>query len=130
VGAGFYFKEHFAETKIYLTTISWWRLALSLLFILIARLVLVKVAVWSVESEGWYFPYLEMLKIYAITQLAKYLPGGIWQYVGRYGFYRSKAMNNKQTIRGMITENIWLISSAAIVGSLYYIISKLSLIHI
>jgi len=61
----------------------------------------------------------DFFSIYNLTQLGKYLPGGWWQYVGRYGTYRTKEINNNKTLRAMLTEILWQISTAILVGSIF-----------
>lgn len=61
-------------------------------------------------------PYREAFSITSVTQLGKYLPGGIWHFAGKFGIYKVMGTSTKKTTQAMIYENIWLLSSAAIVG--------------
>ncbi|MGB7341140.1 MAG: hypothetical protein WBC91_19745 [Phototrophicaceae bacterium] len=59
-----------------------------------------------------------MFVINSYSQLAKYLPGGVWHFVSRAGYYQMKGLSLKATSRAMVIENIWLILSAFFIGSL------------
>src|SRR5690606_14399403 len=60
--------------------------------------------------------YRHMFYINAMSQLAKYLPGSIWQYVSRAGFYRAGGVSIANATRAIILESIWIVSSAVLVG--------------
>jgi succinate dehydrogenase hydrophobic anchor subunit len=52
----------------------------------------------------------------SLSQLAKYLPGGIWHLVSRGGFYRTEGLALRKITQALAIENIWLLSGACIVG--------------
>ncbi|NOQ94103.1 MAG: hypothetical protein GQ547_05640 [Methylophaga sp.] len=56
--------------------------------------------------------------IYNLTQLAKYIPGSIWQFVGRFSILHERGIA-KRTIRdSMIAEHLWVIASASLLAIL------------
>jgi len=124
-GAGYYFVKNHEMVTVLIKNISITRLALSLLFLIIAKLLIAEIARLSVRTEGWNPTYVKMLGIYSITSLAKYLPGGVWHFVGRFSTYRLNDLTNKQTTKAMIVENVWLITSAAAVGGSAYSLFQL-----
>ncbi len=83
---------------------------------------LVAVILWqSVILVGARIPFTRMIYINAITQLSKYLPGSIWQYIGRAGYYRLDGnMELKQTARAILVEAVWLVSSSMIAAIIFY----------
>ncbi|GAB4520312.1 MAG: hypothetical protein OHK0046_30400 [Anaerolineae bacterium] len=103
-----------------LSTVSLPRLLLAHLLLILGKLLLVELSRQSVAVVNWPIDYRQMFNINAMSQLAKYLPGGIWQYVGRAGYYAGNGLPLKQITRAMILENIWLIASASITGILAY----------
>jgi hypothetical protein len=48
--------------------------------------------------------------------LGKYLPGGLWHLAGKFGFLKLKGISTKKTTQVMVIENLWLLSSAGVVG--------------
>jgi hypothetical protein len=56
--------------------------------------------------------------------LGKYLPGGIWHFAGKFGIYKVMGISTKATTQAIIYENIWLLSSATIVGFFTLLISS------
>lgn len=121
-GVVFYTKNNFSDVKDYFLTIHWVRFPISILFLLCAKLILANVSRFSVENEGWEAGYWKMLSLYSITQLGKYLPGGVWHFVGRFGAYRSEAFDTKKSFKAMIVENFWLISSAMMMGVVFLLL--------
>ncbi|MEZ0121965.1 MAG: hypothetical protein AB9Q23_12810 [Candidatus Reddybacter sp.] len=56
--------------------------------------------------------------IYNLTQLAKYIPGSIWQFVGRFSILSDRGIE-KYTIRNsIITEHLWILLSASILAAM------------
>jgi uncharacterized membrane protein YbhN (UPF0104 family) len=111
-----YAVRNFGEVREYFTQIHWVRFPLSMLLMVFAKLILAQVSRISVNNEGWRPGYWKMFSFYSITQLGKYLPGGIWHFVGRFGAYKAENFDTKKSLKAMIAENVWLISSALVVG--------------
>jgi hypothetical protein len=116
VAAVIYFARNFNNVETYFHLLKPGRVFLSLILMLAAKSLFALVSRFSVKAEGWNPSYIQMFSIYALTQLAKYLPGGVWHHVGRFGVYRSKEMTNAKAGKAMILENIWLVTSAFAVG--------------
>jgi uncharacterized membrane protein YbhN (UPF0104 family) len=100
-------------------------LFLSALFVLMGKLCLVFLPKFSLEKEGFKLSYLQVFFIVTITQLGKYIPGGVWHFVGRYNAYQNQDISIKKSTKAIISENIWLLSGAIAVGTLFGINSKL-----
>jgi hypothetical protein len=64
------------------------------------------------------------LTITSITQLGKYLPGGIWHVAGKFGIYKARKISTKNTTAAVVLENIWLLSSALVIGATCLLISS------
>ena len=47
-----------------------------------------------------------MFAISALSQLAEYLPGSIWHFVGRAGFYHAGRLPLRAVTRAMVIENL------------------------
>ena len=75
---------------------------------------------WTIQVKAKYhnFQFLTSFRIIALTQVAKYLPGNIGHYVGRY--YLSKDLINKQDFAyTLLVENILFALSSLIIGLIY-----------
>lgn len=126
--AGYYFYRHQAEVINLLKQIEVWQIVLSLILLLIGKAFLVILVQYSVNSEGWYPTYPEILGVYGLSSLGKYLPGGIWHFVGRFGVYKMNGLSAKASTRSMILENIWLLSSALATAVIGVFLSRFDLI--
>jgi len=126
--AGYYFYRHQDEVINLLKQIEYWRIALSLILLLIGKAFLVILVRYSVNCEGWYPTYPEILGVYGLSSLGKYLPGGIWHFVGRFGVYKMNGLSAKASTRSMILETIWLLSSALATGVIGVFVTRFDLI--
>jgi hypothetical protein len=126
--AGYYFYRHQEEVINLLKQIDYWRIILSLILLLIGKAFLVILIKYSVNCEGWYPTYPEILGVYGLSSLGKYLPGGIWHFVGRFGVYKMNGLSAKASTRAMVLENIWLLSSALATGVIGVFLFRFDLI--
>ena len=62
--------------------------------------------------------YGTAIRLYNLSQLGKYLPGSIWQFVGRAAAYRNIGGSYGQIRDSLLVESLWIISGAAAVGIL------------
>jgi hypothetical protein len=115
-GAGWYFYTHFQEISGYLATLSISRIILSTFLFLVGKFLLSDITRLSLKKVNRNIPYGEAFSITSITQLGKYLPGGIWHFAGKFGIYKVMGISTKATTQAMIYENVWLLSSASITG--------------
>jgi uncharacterized membrane protein YbhN (UPF0104 family) len=111
-----YLWAHWDEIGPQLRAISPARLGLAVACLFAAKLLLVVVSQRSVALAGHRIGYRRMFAINALSQLAKYLPGGIWHFVGRAGFYHADGLALRAVTRAMVVENLWLVLSAFLVG--------------
>ncbi len=118
----FYFVRNFDTITQQLQAVSLPRLLLAHVLLIGGKLLLVEHSRQSVAAVNHSSKFGRMFYIYAMSQLAKYLPGAIWQYVGRAGYYHADGLTIKDTTRAMIIENVWLIFSASISGIIAYIL--------
>jgi uncharacterized membrane protein YbhN (UPF0104 family) len=85
-------------------------------FLIFSKILLVYVTQNSIQKEGITLPYPDVFSIVSFTHLAKYIPGGIWHYVGRLGAYGERDFGIKKSTRALIHENVYLLSGALIIG--------------
>ena len=126
--AGFYFYRNQDQVISLVNQISIWRIILSLILLFFGKMLLVVLVRFSVNTEGWNPKYLEILGIYGLSSLGKYIPGGVWHFVGRFGIYRINGLSSKASTRAMILENIWLLGSAVATGVIGVFLTRFDLI--
>ena len=111
-----YFYKHLPEEIQYLKTIRIINIFLSVLFLFFGKLLVVEMARQSVERSGWSPSFKQMFPIVTISQLGKYVPGGIWHFAARINSYKENSLSNKLTAKVIVLENIWLLSGAFVFG--------------
>lgn len=112
--------NNFNQVETYFETIHWVRFLIAMLLIVVGKLLTMQGARLSVSSEGAKISFWKFFSLFSLTQLGKYLPGGIWHFVGRFGTYRSEEIDTKKSLRAMIAENAWLIGSAFVTGGIFF----------
>jgi hypothetical protein len=120
VGGAYYFARNYNVAAGYLQTIEASKLALSFFFIILMRVLhphLVQRTLALVDSD---FEFNQVFSIVSISQLGKYIPGGIWQFVARFAAYRENQLSYKDMGKSFIIENVWLVLGSFFVG-LYFI---------
>jgi glycosyltransferase 2 family protein len=129
-GAVYYLFTHYADILEYVRLVSLTKILFSVLFLITGKIILAQLSRYSLHGQPWMPSFTEMLYINSMTQLAKYLPGGIWHFVGRFGVYQVKGLSKVQSGRVMLVENLWLLFSAAFFGALTGCVFILDLLHI
>jgi len=124
IAVGYYLVTKWESTGAYIQQISLHNFLLSILFIILAKFLLVVISKLSIEKEGHRLPYLDVFRIVSFTHLAKYIPGGIWHFVGRYSAYNEREMKIKSSTRALVHENLWLLSGAFFTGALFGVLSS------
>lgn len=94
-----------------------WMLAASALLTVAAKLLLGENARIAAARSGITLDYATAAKLYNLSQMGKYLPGSIWQFVGRAAAYRSRGASYAQIRDSLVTESLWVIAAAGIVGA-------------
>ncbi len=128
LGTGYYFYRNWEQVTHLLTDMSLWRLFAALGLLILGKFLLVLLVDYSVKVEGWHPSFWQTLGIYGLTSLGKYIPGGIWHFVGRFGVYKVNGLSGKASTRAMILENIWLLGSAVAIGVIGVFLTRFDLI--
>jgi hypothetical protein len=119
IGLVYYFIRNGQNLLEYLHAISPIKILLSFGLLLIGKLILAELSKRSINSIKWVPTYRKMLYLYSTVQLSKYLPGGIWHFVGRFGLYKYYGLDNRESSVFMIVENIWIVISAFFFGVIF-----------
>jgi uncharacterized membrane protein YbhN (UPF0104 family) len=101
-----------------LATIDWGKVALGTLVQLIG-LPLMGLISWIVlKYLNARQPLLRTTGLYFISQLAKYLPGGIWAFPGRAVAYQAVGVDKVASVLSVVREVIGLFLGASVIGLL------------
>lgn len=123
VAIGIYFFRNAPQLLQYIQDVRSEKIIFSLGLLVVGKLALVWLSLYTVRDTTWEPTFLTMYAINAYTQNAKYLPGGIWHFVGRAGYYKLNNLSLKATSRAMVIENMWLVLSAFFCGSILLVVS-------
>jgi uncharacterized membrane protein YbhN (UPF0104 family) len=124
IGAGYYFYKNYQKISDYLETISILRLLASFFFLMLGKLALSDMTRYSLKKIDVPIAYNDALTITSVTQLGKYLPGGIWHIAGKFGIYKARQISLKKSTQAIIYENVWLLSSAFVMGVVLLMLSS------
>lgn len=111
-----YFYKNFDSIVNILYVIPLFNLVIAFCSLFLAKVLLSYVALYSVKYVGISLPFSKIFSIYNITQLAKYIPGSIWQFVGKSGAYANEGMAFSVIKKCIFIEVLWVLSSAFVLG--------------
>lgn len=123
VGLLMFVANNFSDILTYLKNIPLENILLSLLFIAIGRTLMMLVAYDSLLALGENITRKTVFIIVSISDPAKYLPGGVWHFVGRAGYYQAEGISLKSGSQALLRENLWLIVSAGFSGGIFLIVA-------
>ena len=103
-------------------------MSVAFLAILVAKVLLVLVMHLALLRYQIDLGYLRCFTIYNITQLGKYIPGSIWQYVGRITLYKEADISNAKIRDTLLLETFWVVFSALLIGICLILLTQHSLI--
>lgn len=113
---GIYFYKNLPEGIEYMKSIQIKNIIWSVLLMIIGKMAVIELARKSVSRAGWTPSYTHMLSVVTISQLGKYIPGGVWHFAARVNAYKENSLSYKKTAKVMVIENIWLVSGALFFG--------------
>ena len=123
VGLALFVSNNFDNIVEQLQEVSLLQLGLSLLMIVVGRILMMILAHDALLSLKASISRQSVLTIVAISDPAKYLPGGIWHFVGRAGYYQAEGATLKTATQALLRENLWLVVSALFSGAIFLIIA-------
>jgi hypothetical protein len=116
LAAGWYLATRYQEIAAYLGTLSFGRLALSALSLLGGKFLVADITRLTLKKVDHPVGFFEALTITYVTQLGKYLPGGIWHFAGKFGVYRLNGLSAKKSTQALVLETVWLFSASGAAG--------------
>lgn len=92
--------------------------ALGAVLVLAAKVLLAENARQAAGAHEVRLDFRTAFRLYNLSQLGKYVPGAVWQYVGRAAAYRDLGARPARIRDALVTETLWVTGAAAIIGSL------------
>ncbi len=86
--------------------------------ILVGKLCLVTIMFLATKHFNILLGWLDCYCIYNQTQLAKYIPGSIWQFVGRFSILNDRGIEKKTIRDSILAEQFWVVASAAFLAGI------------
>ncbi|PHR30066.1 MAG: hypothetical protein COA36_01400 [Desulfotalea sp.] len=99
-----------------LGSLSLWVLLAATVLVISAKLCLVKNMCLAVRQFAIQFNFLDCFRVYNLTQMGKYIPGSIWQFVGRISVLHEQGISSAAIRDSMLAEHIWVSASACILA--------------
>ena len=93
-------------------------LAASVFTTVLAKGLLAENARIAAARNGIPLDFVTAARLYNLSQLGKYLPGSIWQFVGRAAAYRGRGAAYGPIRDALLVESLWIVAGAAVVGVL------------
>ncbi|BAU64485.1 hypothetical protein STA3757_18570 [Stanieria sp. NIES-3757] len=111
------FKDRFAEvTTIRVSSQGWWLLVAALIITLVAHIWSGYVWTWILTAFRQSFGKLWGIKIYLITNIAKYLPGNIWHFYGRISAVSKAGGSLAEATLSVLLEPLLMATAALLIG--------------
>ncbi len=99
-------------------TLGWIPITFAFFMIIGAKLCLVVNMQMASSRFGICLFWWDSFCIYNQTQLAKYVPGSIWQFVGRIAILKSRGYDGRKIRDALMAEHFWVILVAALLALL------------
>ncbi|AFZ37364.1 hypothetical protein Sta7437_3880 [Stanieria cyanosphaera PCC 7437] len=111
------FKDRFAEvTTIKVSSQGWWLLVAALIITLVAHIWSGYVWTWILAVFRQSFNRWWGIKIYLITNIAKYLPGNIWHFYGRISAVSKAGGSLGEATLSVLLEPLLMAAAALLIG--------------
>ena len=105
-----------ADILLMLEQVPVWMLAASFLCTMAAKFLLGENARIAARKSGIILDYPTATKLYNLSQLGKYIPGSVWQFVGRAAAYRNLGAGYGAIRDSLMTESLWVVMGSAVIG--------------
>lgn len=103
------------EVSSFVFNVNIWLFVCSLVVYIIFYFLLALGWVILIRKHSTSASIIVLLKIYFKSQFAKYLPGGLWNNVGRYYLCISEGISSRAIINSLVVENLFIIISSTII---------------
>ena len=108
--------SEFNRLAAYSFDVRWALVAGSTALLFLGRLVQVLVVQTAARRVGRRFRYGQMLRLFSVTDLGRYAPGGLVHFLGRGFAYAEEGVSKTDIVRAFALENLWLALGATHFG--------------
>ena len=123
-GGIYYVIKNYTTAIQYLSNISPWKLLLATVFIVLVRLMNVDMVQQSLVRIGWKPTFRSAFSFVSVSQLGKYIPGGVWQFVARFEAYKEANITYKNMGKAFIIENVWRVIGCILISAAFILFSQ------
>lgn len=123
-GGIYYVVKNYTTAIQYLSNISLLKLLAAGLLIVVVRLMNVDLVSQSLALVGWQPNFKRAFSFVSISQLGKYIPGGVWQFVARFEAYKEANISYKNMGKSFIVENVWRAGGSLFVSLAFILFSR------
>lgn len=116
IAAAFIVARSWHDILRMLRDLSWWWLLISVLLTIAAKLFLGENARVAAVRSGVQIDYIQAFRLYNLSQIGKYLPGSVWQFIGRAAAYRHLGAAYGPIRDALLCESLWIVAGALIMG--------------
>lgn len=103
--------------------LQWWHWLFAALGILLAKMLLTYSCQAAVKGVGYPLSYFQAFRVVHVSQLAKYVPGSVWQFVARAAILRELGFGMRAVRDSTVAEYLWLFITAVLVGGCFFGVS-------
>lgn len=118
-----YVGQHKTDFSQLLHSLPLLRLSLSAALIVLTKCLLTYNQALAAPSKLTYF---ENFYIYHTTQMSKYIPGVVWQYLGKAGEYLARGSSRATIHQPLVREILSLIVGSSLAATVYFLLSYLA----
>jgi len=79
---------------------------------------------YSLDYIGKKIQFFKSFHFYNVSQLGKYIPGNIWHFVGRFGYYKTENLTFTEINRALILEILFIISGSLLIGLFFLLLNQ------
>lgn len=102
----------------------------AMMLIVVGKIGLIVIMVMALRQYSIYLDLHDAYCIYNLTQLAKYIPGSIWQFVSRIAMLKARQKKVVSIRDALLAEHVWVIGSALLLAGLLACLRHAELIEI
>jgi len=124
LGGVYYVYSNYQDIISYLSSISAPKLLISFFLLVLVRIFYMDLVKESLVNFGWVPKFTEVFSFVSISQLGKYIPGGVWHFIARYSAYKDKHLSNKDIGKSFFIENYWVVVSSFFFSTYFIIYSN------
>ncbi|OGE81324.1 MAG: hypothetical protein A2826_02080 [Candidatus Doudnabacteria bacterium RIFCSPHIGHO2_01_FULL_43_23] len=101
---------NFAAISEFDFNFRYFNLILSIVFIFFNSLLAALILKYFFLHSGFYLRFTDMLRVYSFSQLAKYIPGGIWLYLIRFRYLSKNVSKESFVVVSSLENAVYVLS--------------------